>query len=120
MAGRDDWDAFADQGRHDGDDERVDRARIQERGDDLAPAHEPDVLARLVAQALDERADWFGHEYDAGRDGRRRRPSREHVMHVTATERRAHRYAEVEGLSAQDFGVDGARELRHAVESLWR
>ena len=53
MPRRKEWDAFAYEGGHDGDDELVNRALVQEGPDDLASAHHLDVLARLRAEAFD-------------------------------------------------------------------
>src|SRR6187431_3204755 len=57
--------AFPDEDRHDGDDELVDGALVQEGPDDLASAHHPDVLACLRADALGKGPDRLGDELDA-------------------------------------------------------
>src|SRR5204863_6282837 len=49
---RDERDAVADEHGDYVDDELVDRARIQKGGDDVATAHQPDVLARLRSKTV--------------------------------------------------------------------
>src|SRR5262249_29569577 len=54
------------------DDELVDRLLVEKGRDEVAAAHQPDVLARLLSKTADERADGAVHELHAGRDiGRR-------------------------------------------------
>jgi hypothetical protein len=40
-------------------------------------------------------------------------------MHGICTEARAHLQTPVEGLTADDFYIDGALEFRETVEALW-
>jgi hypothetical protein len=54
MPGRDQRDALADEYGHDADDELIDRVFVQERRDEIASAHHPDVLALLVPQTFRE------------------------------------------------------------------
>src|SRR2546425_3448895 len=82
--------AFPNEGRHDGDDELVDRLLVQKGPDDLASAHHPDVLAGLRAEAFSEGADRLGNEVDARGHGSRRPPPREHIVYGTFTEARTH------------------------------
>ena len=51
------WNALADERRHNGDDELVNRALIEERSDDLTSAHHPNVLASLLAESSAN--DWI-------------------------------------------------------------
>ncbi len=67
--------AFPNEGRHDGDDELVDRLLVQKGPDDLASAHHPDVLAGLRAEAFGEGTDRLGNEVDARGHGSRRPPT---------------------------------------------
>jgi hypothetical protein len=60
--------AFANEYRDDTDDEFVDRSFVEKRGDDLATTHHPDVLALAFPQALGERANRLGNEFNAGWD----------------------------------------------------
>src|SRR5215467_1974154 len=73
MPRRDQRNPLADEHRHDADDELVDRSRVEERSDDLAPAHHPDVLAPLFAQPRDKALDRLADEFDASRRRRRGR-----------------------------------------------
>src|SRR5262245_4371866 len=111
--------ALPDEDRYDGDDEFVNRALVQERRDDLASAHQPDVLAGLRAEALGKGANGLGDEVNAGGHGSRRRPPREHIVHVLRTEARAHLQTPVKGLPAQNLGIDGTFEFQQPVEALW-
>ena len=52
MPGCNEWNAFPDEHRHDGDDELVDCFFVEEGPDDLTSAHHPDVLASLLAEAF--------------------------------------------------------------------
>ena len=113
------WNAFPDEGWHDGDDELVNRVLVQEGPDDLASTHHPDVLASLRAEAFGEGTDRLGDEVDAGGHGSRRRPPREHIVHGSRTEARAHLQTPVKGLTAEDLGIGGALEFRETVEALW-
>src|SRR5260370_39258127 len=63
--------AFPNEGRHDGDDELVDRLLVQKGPDDLASAHHPDVLAGLQAEAsakapIDSVTKWTPAGTEAG------------------------------------------------------
>src|SRR5947207_7379660 len=111
--------AFPDEDWDHGDDELVNRLLVQERSDDLASAHHPEVLAGLRAEAFCEGRDRLGDEVDAGRNRSRRLPPREHIVHGTFTEARAQLETPVEGLAAEDLGIDGALEFRQTVEALW-
>src|SRR5262245_37372219 len=49
------------------DDELVDRVLVKKGGDELAAAHQPDILAGLLSKAAYERADCIAHKLHAGR-----------------------------------------------------
>src|SRR5205809_4566960 len=49
---RDQWNAIPDEHRDHTDDELVDRALVEEGGDEPASAHQPDVLAGLFRRRL--------------------------------------------------------------------
>src|SRR5512142_1037921 len=119
MPGCKEGNAFPDEGGHDGNDELVNRGLVQKGPDDLASAHHPDVLAGLRAEAFGKRADRLGDEVDAGGRGSRRRPSREHIVNVMRAELRPQLKTPLEGLAAEDLGINGALEFRDAVEALW-
>jgi hypothetical protein len=61
------WDAVSNENGDHTDDELVDRLRVKKRGDDLATAHHPDILARLLSKTAHERADCIVHELHARR-----------------------------------------------------
>ena len=67
MLWRNEGNALPDERRHQGDDELVNRVRVKKGPDDLSSAHQPDVLARLPAQALGKGPDRLGDELDARR-----------------------------------------------------
>ena len=119
MPRRHEGNAFPDERRHDGDDELVNRVLVKEGPDDLASAHHPDVLASLLAQAFGKGPDRLCDELDAGGRRCRGRPAREHIMHVIRAKARAHLHTQVEGLAAENLGVNGARKFRQTVEALW-
>ena len=106
MARCNEGNAFADERRHDGDDELVNRVLVKEGSDDLTSAHHPDVLASLLAEALGKGPDRFRDKLDPGGDGYRGSPTREDVVYVLRCEARTHLHTQVEGLATQNFGVD--------------
>ncbi len=118
MPRRKEGNAFADENGHDGDDELVDRLLVQERRDDLASAHHPNVLARLRAEAFGKGSDGLGNEADTSGHGSRRRLPREHIVHGIRAEMRAQLQTPVEGLAAEDLRVGGALEFGETVKTL--
>ena len=67
--------AFADEYRHDSDDELLNRALIEEGADDLASTHHPDVLAScLRRRSAKTLIDWLTNStpIDADAGGGRR------------------------------------------------
>src|SRR3989454_2209240 len=65
MTPRYQWDAVPNENGGHTDDELVDRLRVKKRGDDLATAHQPDILARLLSKAAHEWADCIVHDLHA-------------------------------------------------------
>src|SRR5437667_864431 len=59
---RQQWDPLPDENGGHTNDELVDRPRVKKRGDDLAAAHQPDILARPLAKTAHEWADCIVHE----------------------------------------------------------
>ena len=57
--------AISDKYRNDADDELVDGLRVKKRSDDLAGAHQPDILTRLLSKTAHEWADCIIHELHA-------------------------------------------------------
>ena len=53
------WNTVADEHRHHADDEFVDRLLVEKGRDELAPAHQPDILAGLCPKLPNERANWL-------------------------------------------------------------
>src|SRR5438552_15846627 len=74
MAPRYQWSAVPNEHGGHTDDELVDRLRVKKRGDDLATAHQPDILARLLSKILkrDLRRYWREAEQCCGRGGARK------------------------------------------------
>lgn len=107
MPWRNQGNAFANEYRHNADDELVDGARVEKRPDDLTSAHHPDVLAGLFAETLGENADRLGDELDTGRDGRRGRAAREDVVHVIGAEARTQFHTHLVRLATENFGIEG-------------
>src|SRR5205814_4903568 len=97
------WNAFADECRNDGDDKLVDRVLVKEGRDDLTSAHHPDVLASLLAEAFGKGPNRLRDELDASRHRCGRLPAREHIMQVIGVEARAHVHTQVEGLAAENL-----------------
>ena len=62
MTPRDQWDTIPNKNGDHSDDELVDRLRVKKPGDDLATAHQPDVLARPLSKAAHEWPDGILHE----------------------------------------------------------
>src|SRR4051812_34327057 len=56
------WNAIPNEHGHYADDELVDRLLVKKRSDQLAPAHQPDILARFLAKTAHEWADCIVHE----------------------------------------------------------
>src|SRR5438876_8746997 len=65
MTPRYQWDAVPNENGGHTDDELVDRLRVKKRGDDLATAHQPDILARLLSKASHEWSDCIVHDLHA-------------------------------------------------------
>src|SRR5437660_7974980 len=65
MTPRYQWDAVPNENGGHTDDELVDRLRVKKRGDDLATAHQPDILARLLSKTAHEWPDCILHELHA-------------------------------------------------------
>src|SRR2546422_9114058 len=59
------WNAIPNKHRGHTDDELVDRVLVKKRGDDLATAHQPDILARVLSKTAQEWADCIVHELHA-------------------------------------------------------
>src|SRR5262249_9615233 len=89
--------AIPNEGRHDADDELVNRALVKEGPDDLTSAHDPDVLASSLAEALGKGPDRLRNKLHADGHGYRGWVAREHIMHVICGEARAHLHTQVEG-----------------------
>src|SRR5262249_39063363 len=117
VASRDQRNPIPDEHRDHTDDELVDRLRIEERGDELTAAHQPDVLAGLVAQPAGERTDRTAHERAAPWDIGWRRPAGEDDGRTLRVECCAHAEAHLIGLPSEQLGVDGPHEGIHAIEA---
>src|SRR5947207_2449965 len=62
---RDQWNAISNEHWHHADDELVDRLLIQKGGNELAAAHQPDILTRLLSKMAHKWADCTVHELQA-------------------------------------------------------
>jgi len=56
------WNSISDKHRHHGDHELVDRMFVKKRGDELAAAHQPNILARLLSKTAYEWTDLIVHK----------------------------------------------------------
>ena len=65
VAPRYQWNAIPNKHWGHTDDELVDRVLVKKGGDQLAAAHQPDILARLLSKTAYERADCTVHELHA-------------------------------------------------------
>jgi hypothetical protein len=65
MTPRYQWDTVPNENGDHTDDELVDRLRVKKRADDLATAHQPDMLARLLSKTANKWADCIVHELHA-------------------------------------------------------
>jgi len=59
------WNAIPDEDWYHADDELVNRPLFKKGGYELAPAHQPDILARLLSKTAHEWADFTVHELHA-------------------------------------------------------
>ena len=59
------WNAIPNKHWRHSDDELVDRLRVKKGGDELAAAHQPDILARLLSKTAHECSDCTVHELHA-------------------------------------------------------
>src|SRR5438309_11481678 len=82
------------------DDELVDRLRVKKRGDDLATAHQPDILACVLSKTIHERTDCIVHELHAWRYVGWRRMTREDDVPIFRVELRSHAQTRFVGLPA--------------------
>src|SRR4051812_12709920 len=62
MTPRDEWNAIPDEYRGHRDDKLVDHSFVEERGNELAAAHQPDVFAGLLSKPAHERSDCAADE----------------------------------------------------------
>src|SRR4051812_21771773 len=65
MAPRDQGNAVSNEHRSHADHELVDDVLVKKGRDQVAAAHQPDVLAGLLALTTNERADRLAHEFDS-------------------------------------------------------
>src|SRR5947207_4518815 len=95
------WDAVTNENGHHTDDELVDRLRVKKRGDDLATAHQPDILARLLSKAAHEWTNCIVHELHASRGVGWRRMTGEDDAPTLRVEPRPHAQAHLVGLPSK-------------------
>src|ERR1700716_2223836 len=121
MARRDKWNALTYERGNDVDVELVDLAGVEERGDQPAATHHPDVFSRRGAQTLRKRLHRLGHEFHTWRRPFRRFPG-EHVVGKLRVEHSAFPAlfsvigeSPIVGLASPEDGVDRPVKLSHAV-----
>src|SRR5919204_498152 len=83
-------------------------------------AHHPDILARLGAQAVGKNLNRFPHELDIRRHGNRRWSAREYIVRVMPSVARSKLQTTLEGLAAENLGINRALEFGQAVKPFWR
>jgi hypothetical protein len=113
----DEWNAFSNEDRNNVDNELIDFALIEKRGDHPAAAHHPDVFARNGAKTFRERADGIVDEIHILGHREFGRPVREDIVFDLRAESysvAAHPSLVVRLPSPQDR-VDGTKEFTHAV-----
>src|SRR5262245_64962660 len=114
---RDQGNTIPDKHRGHADDELVDRVLVQKGGDELAAAHQPDVLSGRLPETADERADGTARELHARRGAGRWRLTGEDDVPTLRVELRPDAQALLVGLPAQQLRVDRLREGVHAIET---
>src|SRR5258708_728293 len=107
---RDQWNAIPNEHRGHADDELVDRAIVKKGGDELASAHQPDVLARLLSKTAYERADRTAHELHTRRGVGRWRLTGEDDVPTFRVELRPQGQGRLVGLPAKQLRVDRPHE----------
>jgi hypothetical protein len=98
------------------DHELVDRLLVEEGGDEITAAHQPEVLPGLLSETAHEWADGAVHELHALRDIWRRRMAGENDGPVLRVELRPQPQTRLVGLPAKDLRVNRFREGGHTVE----
>src|SRR5438876_4859682 len=114
---RNQWNAIPNKHRGDTDDELIDRPLVKKGGDDLAAAHQPDILARLLSETAHEWADCTVHELHAWRGVGWWRMTGEDDVPTFRVELRPHAQAHLVGLPTKQLRVDRPHESVHAIET---
>src|SRR5260221_4324990 len=109
------WNAIPNKHWGPSDGELIDHLLVNKGGDDLAAAHQPDVLARLLSKTAHELADCTVHELLAWRGAGWWRMTREDDGR--RVELRPHAQAHLIGLPAKQLRVDRLHEGVHAIET---
>ena len=76
------WNAIPNEHWGHTDDELVDCMLVKKGGDDLAAAHQPDILARLLSETAHKWADGIVHELNSRWDFRRSRVARKDNVRI--------------------------------------
>src|SRR2546422_973412 len=119
MMRRDERNAFTDEDGDDVNDELIDFARVEKRGDNPAAAHHHNILAFLRAQTFGECLDRFFDEFKTPRNLSRRLIGESIVLNATSVRRvftfflKAHHH--VVSFSSPQNRVDRLEECAHAV-----
>src|SRR4029453_8595012 len=117
---RDERYALADEDRNDTDDKFIDRLIVEKRRDDIAAAHQPDVLAGLRPKTADECCGSFADELDARWSVGGSRVAGEDDVPIGRIELLSPAQGDVKGPRAKTLGVDSLHEGVHAVETCRR
>src|SRR4030095_830778 len=111
------WNAIPDKHWGHTDDEIVDCLLVKKRGDELAAAHQPDILAGERSKTVHKWADGIVHKLDAWRDIGWWRMTGEDDGPAPRVELRSHAQARLVGFPAKHRRIDRSHEGVHAIET---
>src|ERR1700716_843400 len=99
------------------DDELIDHLLVEKGRDELAAAHQPDILARVLSKTAHERGDCTVHELHAWRGVGWWRTTGEDDVPTLRVELRSQAQAHLVSLPAKDHRVNRSHEGVHAIET---
>src|SRR5262245_13386132 len=111
------WNAISNKHWGHTDDELVDGVLVKKGGDELAAAHQPDILARMLSKTAYEWADCTVHELHACRGVAWWRVTGEDDVPTLRVELRPQAQAHLVGFPAKQLRVDRPHESVHAIET---
>ena len=110
------WDALSNKNWGHTNDELVDRLFVKKGSDDVATAHQPDILAGLRAKAAYEWVDGLAYKlHTRGGVSRRGLAGEDDV--AIRVELRPHAQARFVGLSAKHYRINCSHKGVHAIEA---